>query len=255
MSYKFEVANASDVGCLRKYNEDSTLSNTAMGLLVLADGMGGHNAGELASAMAVTNIYDFITLGFDESESVADQEEDGCSQLVHDAVHDANLKIYTAGQEDKLYKGMGTTVVVALLKSDSLYVSHVGDSRLYRIRDNNLQQLTQDHSLFQELIDRGIFTYKEALRSVPKNFVTKALGLNADVESDVTKITINVGDIYLLCSDGLTDIVADEDIHLILSQYNDDLMQVANKLVEIAKKNGGYDNISVVLAKVIDTIV
>ena len=250
-SYRFEVANISDVGYVRKYNEDSTISNATMGLLLLADGMGGHNAGELASAMAVTNIYDFISLGLDEAGSIIDQGVDGYSHLMHNAITDANIKIYTAGQKNALYKGMGTTVVVALLQDDKLYISHVGDSRIYRIRDDDLQQLTVDHSLIQDLVDRGIFSYQEALKVVPKNLVTKALGLNANVQLEVVKTEISIGDMYLLCSDGLTDVVEYEKIRLILNQYNDNLMDVANALVEIAKKNGGHDNISVVLAKVV----
>ncbi|SMN12334.1 Protein serine/threonine phosphatase PrpC, regulation of stationary phase [uncultured Candidatus Thioglobus sp.] len=254
VSYRLEVVNISDVGCVREFNEDSTISNANMGLLVLADGMGGHNAGELASALAVTNIYDSISLGLDEAKSTIDQAEDDCSSLVHDAITDANKKIYTAGQENTLYRGMGTTVVVALLNSDKLYISHVGDSRIYRARDDGLQLLTTDHSVLQAVVNRGILTLEEALKIVPKNLVTRALGLNVNVELDVVATEVNEGDMYLLCSDGLTDIVEYEEIHLTLAKYSDNLMLVANGLVEIAKKNGGYDNISVILAKVVGAV-
>jgi len=147
-------------------------------------------------------------------------------------------------------QGMGTTVVTAITFNDRISIANVGDSRLYRLRSDDFKQITKDHSLVQELIDRGLFSPEEAEKNAPKNLVTRALGLDSKVEVDIIEDQIDAGDIYLLCSDGLTDMVKDEEIHLTLSKYSANLALAADKLVEIAKEYGGKDNISVILARV-----
>ena len=253
LQYKFEVVNVSDVGLRRPHNEDSTATNEELGILVLADGMGGYKAGELASAIAVTHIYDEIISGLRNSAAVGIDKNSGLdrhSVLIRDAINSANSSIYKTAQEDKQCHGMGTTIVTALAYQDRISVAHVGDSRLYRLRGDDFRQITKDHSLVQELVDRGLFTPEEAEKNAPKNLVTRALGLDAKVEIDVIEDQLAVADIYLLCSDGLTDMVNDEEIHLTLSKYSANLALAATKLVEIANEHGGKDNISVILARV-----
>ena len=253
--YKLEIANVSDVGCKRPHNEDSTASNEALGILVLADGMGGYKAGEVASAIAVTGIYTDIKSGLKNSKTKGTDQAsdlDKHSVLVRDAIKRANSSIYNTAQTDEQCRGMGTTVVTAITCQDSISIAHVGDSRLYRIRGDDFKQITKDHSLVQELIDRGLFSPEEAANNAPKNLVTRALGIDAKVEVDVIEDKLANGDIYLLCSDGLTDMVKDEEIHLTLSKYSANLAHAADELVEIAKKYGGKDNISVILARVTD---
>ncbi|MCK5498539.1 MAG: Stp1/IreP family PP2C-type Ser/Thr phosphatase [Gammaproteobacteria bacterium] len=251
--FKLEVANVSDVGCIRPHNEDSTASNEALGILVLADGMGGYKAGEVASALAVTNIYNDVISGLQNSTTTGIDEASGLDRhsiLLRDAVNNANSSIYKTAQEDEQCHGMGTTVVTAIAFNDRISIANVGDSRLYRLRADDFKQITKDHSLVQELIDRGLFSPEEAEKNAPKNLVTRALGLDSKVEVDIIEDQIAADDIYLLCSDGLTDMVKDEEIHLTLSKYSANLVPAAEKLVEIAKKYGGKDNISVILARI-----
>jgi protein phosphatase len=251
--YKIEVANVSDVGCKRPHNEDSTASNQTLGVLVLADGMGGYKAGEVASAIAVTGIYSDIETGLEKTRPGGIDQASGLdkhSVLIRNAVNRANSSIYNTAQADEQCKGMGTTVVTAITYENKISIAHVGDSRLYRLRDNDFKQVTKDHSLVQELIDRGLFSPEEAEQNAPKNLVTRALGIGAKVEIDVIEDELAIGDIYLLCSDGLTDMVKDEEIHLTLGKYSGNLALAADKLVEIANKYGGKDNISVILARV-----
>ncbi len=251
--FKLEVANVSDVGCKRPHNEDSTASNEALDILVLADGMGGYKAGEVASALAVTNIYNDVISGLQNSTTTGIDEASGLDRhsiLLRDAVNSANSSIYKTAQEDEQCHGMGTTVVTAIAFNDRISIANVGDSRLYRLRADDFKQITKDHSLVQELIDRGLFSPEEAEKNAPKNLVTRALGLDSKVEVDIIEDQIAADDIYLLCSDGLTDMVKDEEIHLTLSKYSANLAPAADKLVEIAKKYGGKDNISVILARI-----
>lgn len=255
--YTLQIANVSDVGYVRSHNEDSTVSDATLGILVLADGMGGHNAGEVASAVAIDNIYNDIASGLQNNGSADLEqqiEQDHCHNLLLRAIHDANLNIYNIGQENEQCLGMGTTVVVALMHNDKIHIAHVGDSRLYRIRGHDLKQITRDHSLAQELVDRGLFSEEEALKNVPRNLITRALGLDKKTQVDITEKQIATGDIYLLCSDGLTDMVKDEEIHLTLGKYSANLAHAANELVRIANGYGGNDNISVILVKVLDAV-
>ncbi len=253
IQYKLEVANVSDVGCKRPHNEDSTVSNAALGIMILADGMGGYKAGEVASAIAVTNIYNEVTSGLKDLNSAGLDEGSGLdrhSVLIRDAVTGANSNIYKTAQEDEQCHGMGTTVVTALAYNNKISIAHVGDSRLYRFRGDDFKQITKDHSLVQELVDRGLFSPEEAEKNAPKNLVTRALGIDSKVEIDIIEDQLVLGDIYLLCSDGLTDMVKDEEIHLTLGKYSANLAHTADKLVEIAKEYGGNDNISVILVRV-----
>ncbi len=249
---RLEIARLTDVGKRRDHNEDVVASDVAAGLLVLADGMGGYNAGEVASAIAVLTIVaelkeklvDFPCGQIDLATGM--QLE---SQLLRDAVEKANADIYQVSNTRSQCAGMGTTLVVALFTNDRLLVGHVGDSRLYRLRDKAFSQLTEDHSLLQEQINNGLITLEQARLSNNKNLVTRAVGVDAWVDLELHEYDVLPGDIYLLCSDGLSDLVEDDDICSTLNAYNDNLEIASQHLVQMANDNGGYDNISVILAR------
>jgi protein phosphatase len=169
--------------------------------------------------------------------------------VLRDAIHHANSEVYRTAQEVPQCQGMGTTVVVVLYQEHQVSIAHVGDSRVYRLRGDEFEQVTRDHSLIQELIDRGFFTPEEAAENTPRNLVTRALGIELDVEVDVQDLEARPGEIYLLCSDGLNDMVDDEEIHLTLSKYSANLAEAASELVRLANEKGGKDNISVVLVR------
>ncbi len=255
LSDKLEIVNVSDVGRRRPHNEDSTLSDIEQGLVILADGMGGYKAGEVASAIAVTASHDQISAGLKIIKAGQTDESTGLSaesSLVKEAIINANSNIYNSALADPQCQGMGTTIVVALFYDGIVTIAHVGDSRLYRKRAHDFEQITKDHSLIQELIDRGLYTSEEAHAKTPKNLVTRALGIDADVEVDVMEEPVLAGDIFLLCSDGLNDMVDDEEIHLTLSKYSANLVQAAEALVNLANAKGGKDNISVILIKALE---
>ncbi len=255
LSTKLEIVNQSDVGRKRPHNEDSTITDGRNGLVILADGMGGYKAGEVASALAVTNIFHGILEGLKKTKKGQIDETSGFfneSLLVRENVAQTNTDIFNTAKADPQCQGMGTTIVVGLFHNNILSIAHVGDSRLYRLRNNELEQVTKDHSLIQELIDRGLYTPEEAHANTPKNLVTRAMGIEADVDVDLAEETVLPDDIYLLCSDGLNDMVKDEEIHLTLSKYSANLAQTADKLVEFANKRGGKDNISVILVRILE---
>ncbi len=253
LSSKLEIVNHTDVGLRRPHNEDSTITDSRNGLVILADGMGGYKAGEVASALAVTEILHGVTDGLKKLKKGQIDENSGFtheSLLVKDTVIKTNSRIFNTAKVDPQCQGMGTTIVVGLFHDNILSVAHVGDSRVYRLRNNELQQITKDHSLIQELIDRGLYTPEEAHANTPKNLVTRAMGIEADVDVDVAEEAVLPGDIYLLCSDGLNDMVDDEEIHLTLSKYSANLVQTAKQLVDFANKRGGKDNTSVILVRI-----
>lgn len=241
LSTKLEIVNHSDTGRKRPHNEDSTVTDVRNGLVILADGMGGYKAGEVASALCVTDILHGVKEGLKKIKKGQVDETTGFfneSLLIREKVVQTNSNIYNTAKADPQCQGMGTTVVVGLFHNNILSITHVGDSRLYRLRNNELEQVTKDHSLIQELIDRGLYTPEEAHAKTPKNLVTRAMGIEADVDADLAEETVIPGDIYLLCSDGLNDMVKDEEIHLTLSKYSANLVQTADKLVEFANKRG-----------------
>ena len=255
--FDIEIVNVSDVGKKRPHNEDSTVSDMQNGLVTLADGMGGYKAGELASAIAVTTILHDIAVDQKSGHAIKDKKKPveqkppgHASTLIKSAINHANSNIYNMAKMDEQCQGMGTTVVAALFHNDRVSIGHVGDSRAYRLRENNFQQITKDHSLIQELIDRKLYTPEEAYAKMPKNLVTRGLGLDVTVEVDIVEEPVFPGDIYLVCSDGLTDMVNDEEIHLTLSKYSANLVQAAGNLVQLANNKGGKDNISVILVRV-----
>jgi len=254
LSDKIEIVTVSDVGKRRPHNEDSTLTDADAGLVILADGMGGYKAGEIASAIAVTTIHKEIRAGLKKLDLETGGKTTGQgpgAALLRNTINLVNSEIYHTAQNDPECKGMGTTIIAALFRDNFCIIAHVGDSRMYRKRQNTFSQLTKDHSLIQELIDRGMFTTEEILKNTPKNLVTRAVGIDAEVEVDIYEVPVQPGDIFLLCSDGLNDMVDDEEIHLTLSKYSANLVVAANELVQLANANGGKDNISVILIRVL----
>ncbi len=248
-----EIVSQTNPGMVRSHNEDSVTCVTEHGLVVLADGMGGYNAGEVASGIAVSVLSSEIRHGLEEvrpeSIDAASGEEVGVV-LLRDNVKKANLSIYNAAQSQPQYSGMGTTIVTALFYDNRVVVAHVGDSRMYRLRGEVFETVTRDHSLLQEQIDSGVISKEMAKLSKNKNLVTRAVGIDANVVPEVHVYDVEAGDIYLLCSDGLNDMVADEDIGATLQMLRGNLALAASQLIEQANDNGGRDNVSVILVKV-----
>jgi PPM family protein phosphatase len=244
-----EVATATHPGMVRSHNEDSIAADPEIGLAVLADGMGGYNAGEVASGIAVELIKTEVkkALAGSTPEQLNGQ---GAETLIAEHAERANSAIYQAAQSQPQYSGMGTTLVVALWHDNQLSVGHIGDSRLYRLRESAFEQVTRDHSLLQEQIDSGMITREQARHSQNKNLVTRAVGIDPQVEPEVHTYNVQQGDIYLLCSDGLSDMVSDDDIQLTLSSLQTNLPLAAQQLVQQANDNGGRDNVSVILVRV-----
>jgi protein phosphatase len=250
---KIEIAQLTDTGRVREHNEDAIGSNPDIGLMVLADGMGGYNAGEVASGIAVQIVTDLASEAATREKLTNVDAHSGLmrqSIILRDAVYRSNKIIYQTAQSQTQCEGMGTTIVACIFYDNKVSVAHVGDSRAYRLRDSVLEQITLDHSLLQELVDRGFYSHEEAQRSTNRNYVTRALGVEPTVEVEVHEYDVSPGDIYLLCSDGLPDMVEDDDIHLTISTFNDSLEVVGQQLIDLANDHGGRDNVSVMLAQV-----
>ncbi len=253
LSNSLEMATATHTGMVRSHNEDSVNVEADIGLAVLADGMGGYNAGEVASGIATALITDETKqalMQLDLRKPGAGNGESAPSALLHDVVAKANESIYRAANSQPQYAGMGTTLVVGLFFDNKVTVAHIGDSRCYRLRDNKLEQITRDHSLLQEQIDSGLLTREAARRSQNKNLVTRALGIEVSATPEVHVHDVRSGDVYLMCSDGLNDMVEDEDIELAVSSLSSNLPLAASQLVQMANDAGGRDNVSVVLIKI-----
>ncbi len=247
-----EIVTRSDPGMVRSNNEDSVIANAACGVVVLADGMGGYNAGEVASGMATALLSAELEKAFARRD--ADAKDASGRPWVHVAleaeVARANGAIYQAAQSQPQYAGMGTTLVIGVFHDNKLTVAHIGDSRLYRLRGESFRQITRDHSLLQEQIDSGMLTREQARHSQNKNLVTRAVGIDAEVQPEIHDYDVLPGDIYLLCSDGLNDMVDDDEIGMTLSMLSANLALCALQLIQMANDNGGRDNVSVILVKV-----
>lgn len=249
---KLEIYGITDVGRKRSHNEDTIGSDLELGVAVLADGMGGYKAGEVASSIAVNLILEELRNSLRNARRGKIDEETGFSEetlLVKKAIEKANQTIYQTAQSQPQCHGMGTTLVTVAFHDDRLTIAHVGDSRVYRLREDSFEQVTSDHSLLQELIDKGFYTPEEAKKSLNKNLVTRAMGIELNVAPDLQEEAVLPGDIYLMCSDGLSDLVEDEEMHSTLRTYGGDLETAGKRLVQIANDKGGKDNISVILAR------
>ena len=244
-----EVAVRTDPGKVRDHNEDAVFANPRQGVAILADGMGGYNGGEVASGMATMLLSDALARALDDAPD--GEFRPYAHRCLLEEVAQANEAIYNAANAQPKYAGMGTTLVVVLFYDNRIAVAHIGDSRLYRLRGGEFSAMTRDHSLLQEQIDSGMITVEEARFSQNRNLVTRALGVEFHVETELDDYPVQVGDIYLLCSDGLNDMVEDEDIRSTLMALSGDLELAATRLVQMANDKGGRDNVSVILVKVL----
>jgi protein phosphatase len=240
-----EMVARTDVGRLRSHNEDAVFVNPAQGFALLADGMGGYNAGEVAAGMSVALL----------AAALARQD---CRRLAPEAlcafleteIQAVNAAVFAAAHAHPEYAGMGTTLVAGLFQPGRLCLAHIGDSRAYRLRAGCLARLTRDHSLLQEQIDCGALNEAEARYVDYKNLVTRALGVEALAAPECHLHDLAGDDLYLFCSDGLTDMVEDDDIASLLTACADNLMYAADELLALANANGGSDNISVILVRI-----
>jgi protein phosphatase len=253
---KFAFVEMTDVGRVREHNEDDIGSDPDIGFWVLADGMGGYNAGEVASGIAVKTTIDLVSEACRRENRGDTEPETGFMRQtisLRDAIMRANKIIHQTAQSQPQCEGMGTTLVACLFYDNKISIAHVGDSRLYRMRDNRFEQITMDHSLLQELVDRGYYSQEEAQRSTNRNYVTRALGVEPNVEVEIQEIEVEKGDYFLLCSDGLPDMVEDEDIHLTINTFNTSIDTIGEQLIKLTNDNGGRDNVSIIVVRVMDS--
>ena len=238
---KILLHGQTDNGLVRDHNEDAIGCNEDIALAILADGMGGHRGGEMASAITVSTLLELIS-----NETVKHSTAD---RLLHNAITQANKNVYNSSKTNPHYRGMGTTIVAVLFYDNCFTVAHVGDSRLYRLRNGQLEQITRDHSFVQEQIELGQHTAEQARKSSNKNLITRAIGIDNEVQIDIQKDAAMAGDIYLLCSDGVNDMLDDNLIKATLVDNSGDLEKAASEIIRLANEQGGKDNISVFLAK------
>ena len=235
----------SDIGKVREINQDYYYISDSLDevqLYMLADGMGGYNGGEIASKLAIQTAKSYIENNFKD----IDKDKESIIQLVGSSMEYANMVVYEKSKESKELEGMGTTLEICLIYNNRVFIGHVGDSRIYRIRKEFMRKLTQDHSYVQKLVKDGTITQEEAVHHPQKNMLMKALGCNAFVEPDVMVKGFLKDDILIMNSDGLTNLVSQEDI---FREAKKDIEQAPKELVKIANENGGYDNITVIVIK------
>jgi len=248
------VALSTDPGLIRTQNEDAVFVDARLGLAILADGMGGYNAGEVASGLATNRLaadLGHLIASSSLQDHAAGHDAATIERHILNEVGAANFAIFHAAQSTPRYAGMGTTLVLAWLYDNRMSVAHVGDSRLYRLRGDDFDLLTHDHSLIQEQLDSGQISPEAARHAEGRNLVTRALGVAPTVEVDIQEFDVQPGDVILLCSDGLNDMVDDEEIALTLRTLSGNLQLAADHLVHMANDNGGRDNVSVILIKVL----
>jgi protein phosphatase len=237
-----KVAARSDIGRVRKNNEDALRVDEPLGLLIVADGMGGHAGGEVASTVAVEAIATYVRGHLAGSEAV-----DQAAALLQAAIRTADEAIWTTAHMRRELQGMGTTVVLALCQRDQVHIAHVGDSRAYLLHDGGLRQLTEDHSVVAQLIKAGQLTPRQARSHPLRHQITRSLG-NREAVAELRCVTWQHGNCLLLCSDGLTNMVGDRHIEALIRQASGDMQAACEALVARANANGGKDNISVILA-------
>jgi len=250
---RVEIAGFTDVGRLRRRNEDAIAWDVRLGVAMVADGMGGSTGGDVASSTALRSIKD------DLRRALADAERHGergrtrevRASLVTELVRRANQGVRKSAASDQRLNGMGTTLVMALLGPDFITAAHVGDSRLYRLRGGQLERLTEDHSMVQEMVGRGQLSARQAAMSRHRNVITRALGIAQQVSVDVAHHPVEAGDIFLLCTDGLTNMVPEAEIGAALAAHAHHLEGAARNAVNLANARGGRDNVSVVLMRIL----
>jgi len=256
LSLKLQYAGKTDVGKKRSHNEDNLCLATEENLYMVADGMGGHASGEVASQMAVDTIQNFFRETSEDEEMTwpykMDKDLNYEENRLNAGIKLANLRIHRQASQNSSQRGMGTTIVALLFSGEDAYFGHVGDSRIYRLREGKLEQITDDHSLLNDYIKMKDLSEEEIENFPHKNVIVRALGMKETVQVDVARKPPEHGDIYLLCSDGLNAMTDDDEIRRILNEHSDNLEVACNELVESANRNGGTDNVTVVLVKVLE---
>lgn len=250
---KFLAGTRTDKGIIRQNNEDNFYVAEGDGILLVADGMGGHASGEVASKIAVDVIRDYfdgIKTGRELQVGRYREEFSEATNKIGSAVRLANQAIYEASKGNPLWHGMGTTVVATLITGNRLSIAHVGDSRVYLVRAGDMEQLTDDHSLVSEQVKRELITKEQAKESDIKNILTRALGVNPEVEVDLDELALLNGDILILCTDGLTTMVEEDEILSVVTTTDDPDM-ACEKLISMANENGGRDNVTVIVARAV----
>lgn len=249
-----EISGMSDAGCSRANNEDCITWNSELGLAILTDGMGGAKAGEIAGRIAAETVLkevrEHINQLFSKPTHAVEEKYSQAGRILYNALAKANSVILGIAEEQLECKGMGATTVATLFHDNRVSVAHVGDSRLYLLRNGMLRQITEDHTVIYELIKCGLYTREQAEESINKNIVTRAVGVTTDLRVDILEESALPDDIFMLCSDGLTDLVPDSAIQELL-ETGSKLNYTAQKLVDLAKKFGGNDNISLILIRVL----
>jgi protein phosphatase len=244
MPYILTAGGLSDIGLVRENNEDVWGGIEELQFFVLADGMGGHKGGEVASREAVSHLLKIIKKSFKgKGKSLEEAKE-----ALQSAIIQVNQLVFKMGKSDHKLKGMGTTLSCIMIYGEEIILGHVGDSRIYRLRDKKLEQLTKDHSLLRELVDMGQISEKSPMDFAYKNIITKAIGTEPRVEPSVEIKDLKAGDIFLLCTDGLTDLLTPHEIEEIVKEPKS-LEIIIKKLIQSANDKGGYDNITVVMVK------
>lgn len=248
MSYTISASGLSDVGLVRENNEDIWAELPEERFYALADGMGGHQAGEIASQEAVFTFLEIIRKILAQSSKKLKLQE--MKQAIQKSIEEVNRTIYEMGKSDDHLIGMGTTLCCMHFHQEGVIYAHVGDSRIYRFQENQLVQLTKDHSLMSELVDMGYLNESEAKEFLYKNILTKAIGTDPTVVPHIESCAAKEDDLFLMCSDGLSDLLTREEIESVIKDNYKDLDACAHVLISEAKRKGGYDNITVVLLKV-----
>jgi len=248
MSYKITASGLSDLGLVRENNEDVWAELPEEKFYVLADGMGGHQAGEIASQEAVYTFLEIIRKILSLSTRKLNLKE--MKQTIKRSIEEVNRTIYEMGKSDIHLIGMGTTFCCIHFHQEGVIFAHVGDSRIYRFREGTLAQLTKDHSLMSELVDMGYLDEPEAKEFLYKNILTKVIGSESKVTPSIESCDIKPGDIYMMCSDGLSDLLKRDEIESVIRENAKDLDAATRALIAEAKAKGGYDNVTVVLLKV-----
>ena len=249
---RLEVAGLTHVGMKRTHNEDNYLLLPEQALLCVADGMGGHSSGEIASKIAIEEIGEFFKLTSRDADATwpfkTDKGKSYDENRLATAIKLANVRIYERASSENKYKGMGTTIAAVYFAPSAAYVAHVGDSRVYQLRGGSLSQLTEDHSLLNDYLKARKLSDQEVEAFPHKNVIVRAVGMKDTVQIDIQKLPATDGDLFLLCSDGLSSMVTNEEIEQMLL-YNEDLEATCRQLIDLANSAGGHDNVTCVLAR------
>jgi serine/threonine protein phosphatase PrpC len=246
-NFTLEFALASHAGQVRPLNEDAIGAQPDLGLFVLCDGLGGYNAGEIAATMAVSSLLSTLASDYRQAQERGTPFDP--RGILSERMIEMNGVISRAAASGPAFEGMATTIVIAWILGDRLWIAHAGDSRLYRFREGVLEAMTRDHSFSQELLDAGMVTEEEARMLPSKNLVTRALGAGGDVDPEVNDYPLRVGDVLMLCSDGLTEMVDDVQIAGAIFASVPDVQRAAQRLIDMANAAGGRDNVSVIVVR------